>query len=143
MISRRTALLAAIAGLAARGSRAEDRAAGETAVSRTHGLSMLGKPALPPDFPHFPYVNPDAPKGGEVALSAVGTFDSFNPYIIRGTPPTDIGRVYDALLIASADEASTTYGHLAQTIEIPEDRMWVAFELRPEAHFHDGTPVTA
>jgi microcin C transport system substrate-binding protein len=124
--------------VAARVARTE-----EPAVTRTHGLSMLGTPALPPDFPYFPYVNPDAPKGGEVALSAVGTFDSFNPYIIRGTAPGDIGRLFDALLIASADEANTTYGHLAQAIEIPEDRMWVAFELRPEARFHDGKPVTA
>jgi microcin C transport system substrate-binding protein len=143
MITRRTALLTAMAGFAVRASRAEERAAGEAGVTRTHGLSMLGKPALPADFPYFPYVNPEAPKGGEVALSSVGTFDSFNSYIIRGTAPTDIGRVYDALLIASSDEASTTYGHLAQTIEIPDDRMWVAFELRPEAQFHDGNPVTA
>jgi microcin C transport system substrate-binding protein len=133
-----------MAGLASRFAWAEQQAAqNRGAVTRTHGLSMLGKPALPPDFPHFPYLNPDAPKGGEVALSAVGTFDSFNGYIIRGNAPADIGRVYDALLIASADEASTTYGHLAHTIEIPGDRMWVAFELRPEARFHDGKPVTA
>src|SRR5437763_1814903 len=112
MIRRRSVLLAAMAGLAARTGRAEE----EQAVTRAHGLSMLGTPALPPDFPHFPYVNPDAPKGGEIALSAVGSFDSFNPYIIRGTAPSDMGRIYDALLVASADEAATTYGHLAQTI---------------------------
>ncbi len=139
MIRRRSVLLAAVAGLATRAGRAQDQGG----VTRAHGLSMLGKPALPPDFPNFPYVNPDAPKGGEVALSAVGSFDSFNPYIIRGNAPGDMGRIYDALLIASADEAATTYGHLAQTIEIPDNRMWVAFELRPEARFHDGKPVTA
>src|SRR5690349_2281358 len=113
MIGRRSVLLAGLASLGARRLRAEDEA-----VTRAHGISMLGTPALPPDFPYFPYVNPDAPKGGEVVLSSVGTFDSFNPYIIRGNAPTDIGRIYDALLIASADEAATTYGHLAQTIEI-------------------------
>ena len=110
MIRRRSVLLAAVAGLATRAGRAQDQGG----VTRAHGLSMLGKPALPPDFPYFPYVNPDAPKGGEVALSAVGSFDSFNPYIIRGNAPGDMGRIYDALLIASADEAATTYGHLAQ-----------------------------
>ncbi|MBV9654522.1 MAG: ABC transporter substrate-binding protein [Acetobacteraceae bacterium] len=148
MLQRRTVLLAALAGVSARSRYARaDEGSPPTATPggavRTHGLSMLGEPALPPDFAHFPYANPNAPKGGEVALSAVGTFDSFNPYIIRGTAPADIGRIYDALLIASADEAATTYGHLAEVIEIPEDRMWVAFELRPKARFHDGKPVTA
>ncbi len=111
-------------------------------VRRTHAFSVLGTPALPPDFPYFPYVNPDAPKGGDIVMSAVGTFDSFNPFIIRGSA-ADITRVYDTLLRASADENSAAYGHLASVIELPEDRKWVAFELRPEARFHDGSPVTA
>ena len=110
---------------------------------RTYGISLLGAPSLPPDFKFFPYVNPDAPKGGEVALSAIGTFDSFNPFIVRGTPAADVARVWDTLLKANADEAETEYGLLAQVIELPPDRMGVAFELRPEATFHDGTPVTA
>ena len=109
---------------------------------RAHAFSVLGTPALPPDFPYFPYVNPDAPKGGEIALSAVGTFDSFNPFIIRGSA-ADVTRIHETLLRASADEGSAAYGHLAAAIELPEDRRWVAFELRPEARFHDGTPVTA
>ncbi len=148
MLRRRSVLLAALAGVSARSGAARSDeppavSAGGGAVTRAHGLSMLGTPALPPDFAHFPYANPDAPKGGEVALSAVGTFDSFNPYIIRGNAPNEIGRTYDALLIASADEAATTYGHLAEVIELPDNRMWVAFELRPQARFHDGKPVTA
>ena len=118
-------------------------AADAPAVTRSHAFSTLGQPQLPPDFPHFPYVNPEAPKGGEVALSAIGTFDNFNQFIVRGTAAEQIGRVYDTLLAPSADEPATAYGHLAQTIEMPADRMWVAFELRPEARFHDGTPVTA
>ena len=109
---------------------------------RTHAFSVLGTPALPADFPYFPYVNPNAPKGGELVILAVGTFDSFNPFIIRGTA-ADITHVYDTLLRASADEANAAYGHLAAIIELPEDRRWVAFEPRPEARFHDGTPVTA
>ena len=113
------------------------------AQTRTYGLSLLGPLALPADFPYFPYVNPLAIKGGEVALSAVGTFDSFNPFIVRGTAASDVGRVWDTLLRPDADEPEAAYGHLAQTIEIPNDHMGVAFELRPEAHFNDGTPVTA
>ena len=116
--------------------------AGASGTIRTHAFSVLGTPALPPDFPYFPYVNPDAPKGGEIVLSAVGTFDSFNPFIIRGSA-ADITRVYATLLRASADEASAAYGHLAAVIELPENRRWVAFELRPQARFHDGAPVTA
>ena len=112
-------------------------------TTRSHAISTLGEPKLPPGFPYFPYVNPDAPKGGEVVLSAVGSFDNFNSYIVRGTPASQISRVYDTLLVPSADEAATAYGHLALTIEVPADRMWVAFELRPEARFNDGTPVTA
>jgi microcin C transport system substrate-binding protein len=110
---------------------------------RTYGVSLLGAPSLPPDFKFFPYVNPDAPKGGEVAVSAIGTFDSFNPFIVRGTPAADVTRVWDTLTKANADEAETEYGLLAEVIELPADRMGVAFELRPEAKFNDGTPVTA
>lgn len=110
---------------------------------RTYGISLLGKPLLPPDFKFFPYVNPDAPKGGEVALSAIGTFDSFNPFIVRGTPASDVLRVWDTLMKPDIGEAETAYGQLAKVIELPADRMGVAFELRPEAQFNDGTPVTA
>jgi microcin C transport system substrate-binding protein len=110
---------------------------------RTYGVSLLGAPSLPPDFKFFPFVNPDAPKGGDISLSAVGTFDSFNPFIVRGTPASDVFRVWDTLTKANADEAETEYGLLAQVIELPADGMGVAFELRPEAKFNDGSPVTA
>jgi microcin C transport system substrate-binding protein len=113
------------------------------APERTNGVSLLGEPSLPPDFKFFPFVNPNAPKGGEAALSAIGTFDSFNPFIVRGTPAADVARVWDTLMKANADEAETAYGLLAEVIEIPADHRGVAFELRPEAKFHDGTPVTA
>jgi microcin C transport system substrate-binding protein len=131
----RAIVLAVVLLLAPLASRAAD-------VTRTYGFSMAGKLELPANFDHFPYANPTAPKTGEVALSAVGSFDSFNPFIVRGAA-ADVTRVYDSLLRASADEASTSYGHLAATIELPADRSWVAFELRPEARFNDGTPVTA
>jgi microcin C transport system substrate-binding protein len=131
----RAIVLAVVLLLAPLASRAGE-------VTRTYGFSMAGKLELPADFDHFPYANPNAPKGGEVALSAVGSFDSFSPFIVRGSP-ADVTRIYDSLLRASADEASTSYGHLAATIELPADRTWVAFELRPQARFNDGTPVTA
>jgi microcin C transport system substrate-binding protein len=113
------------------------------AQTRSGAVAILKKPALPADFAYFPYVNPDAPKGGEAVLGAVGTFDSFNPFIVRGSPATDISHTYDTLLRDNADEANAGYGHLAQVIEIAADGRSVAFELRPEARFHDGAPVTA
>lgn len=118
-------------------------AAAQQGVVRTHALSLLGEPALPRDFPHWPWVNPDAPRGGEVALTAIGSFDSFNNLILRGTPAVGLGNLYDTLLQESADEASTEYAHLAEWIEIPADRMGVSFELNAAARWHDGRPVTA
>ena len=141
---RRTLLttlpLSLLAARFARGQGAGEAAGGAT---RTYVLTMLDKPRLPADFACFPYVNPDAPKGGEVAVAAIGTFDSFNGFVVRGTPAADLTRLYDTLLRTDADEASTAYCHLAQAVELAADRFWVAFELRPEARFHDGKPVTA
>ncbi len=110
---------------------------------RTHALSLLGEPALPAGFPHWPWVNPDAPKGGEVALTALGSFDSFNPFILRGTPAVGSSLIYDPLLVESEDEASSEYAHLAEAIEVHADRKGVSFELRESARWHDGRPVSA
>jgi len=110
---------------------------------RTHALSLLGEPTLPANFTHFPWVNPDAPKGGEIALTALGSFDSFNPFIIRGTAAVGATMIYDTLLKESADEASTEYPYLAQWIDLPADRLGVSFEINPAARWHDGRPVTA
>jgi microcin C transport system substrate-binding protein len=118
-------------------------APGGSGPVRTHALSLLGEPALPADFAHWPWVNPEAPKGGEMVLTALGSYDSFNGYILRGTAAVGLGNLYDTLLKQSADEASTEYCHLAGAIELPADRMGVTFELRPEARWHDGRPVTA
>jgi microcin C transport system substrate-binding protein len=139
MATRRNVLLMSLAGLLAPSVLRAD----EPEPTRNYAMSLLGKPALPAGFPYFPYVNPKAPKGGDVALSSVGTFDSFNQFIVQGTPAADMSRVYDTLLVASSNEAGTSYGHLAKTIEVAGDRSWVAFELRPEAHFNDGKAVTA
>lgn len=138
--------LSAALGIAPGALRAATPAGGSAAPGqaiRTHALSLLGQPELPADFRHFPFVNPDAPKGGEIALTALGSFDSFNGFIIRGTAAVGTGLLYDTLLKESADEASTEYPYLAQWIDLPADRMAVSFELNPAARWHDGRPVTA
>ena len=113
------------------------------AARRTHALSLLGEPKLPADFANWPWVNPDAPKGGEVVRTALGSFDSFNPFILRGTPAVGVALLFETLLMDSADEASTAYAHLAGMVEVAADNRWAAFELRPEARWHDGKPVSA
>ncbi len=154
---RTTSLLLAILLAAPWAASAQEA---QPKATRSHAVAILGTPALPADFPYFPYVNPNAPKGGETVFAMVGSFDGFNPFILGGNPAmgtgdvwqagvggtqagTAVGHVWESLLVPSADEVATAYGHLAQTIEIPPDRMWVAFEIRPEARFADGTPVTA
>ena len=111
--------------------------------TRTHALSLLGEPRYKPGFTHFSYVNPEAPKGGEVALAAIGSFDSFNPFIVRGVAAAGVLMLWMTLLKSSQDEASTEYAHLAEAVEIANDRTWVAFEIHPHAVWHDGRPVTA
>ncbi|WP_207539924.1 extracellular solute-binding protein [Sabulicella rubraurantiaca] len=136
---KRRDLFAAGFGLVA----AAGSAAAQGGPVRTHALSLLGEPSLPRDFPHWPWVNPDAPKGGEVTLTGLGSFDSFNPFILRGTPAIGLSNLYDSLLVESADESSTEYCHLAEWVELPADRRGVSFELREGARWHDGRPVTA
>ncbi|MFB3151256.1 MAG: extracellular solute-binding protein [Alphaproteobacteria bacterium] len=144
-LAMRTAVIAGIFALssaptvAARGEPA--RAEVQDAAPR-HAIAMHGAPKYPPNFAHFDYVNPAAPKGGKVKLVAIGTFDSLNQFIIRGVSAASLGYLYDSLITSSSDEAFTVYGLLAETIETPKDRSWVAFTLRAEARFHDGTPVT-
>jgi microcin C transport system substrate-binding protein len=108
-----------------------------------HGLSLIGAPMLPADFKAFPHVNPDAPKGGEMVRGSIGTFDSFNPFIIRGSAAGDAGRVYDTLMRGNADEAESYYCHLCESVTVAADKRSVTFTLRPQARFQDGTPVTA
>ncbi len=109
----------------------------------SHGLSMHGDLKYPAGFKHFDYVNPAAPRGGTVRLAAIGTFDTLNPFILKGVAAAGIGGVFDTLTVGSADEPFSEYGLVAETIETPPDRSWVAFTLRPEARFHDGSPITA
>jgi microcin C transport system substrate-binding protein len=116
-------------------------AAQDANVKPVHGMAMHGEPKYGPDFKHLDYVNPDAPKGGSVVYAAIGSFDSFNPYTIQGTPGP--GASYETLLTSTADEAFSEYGLIAETMEVPEDRSWVIFNIRKEARWHDGKPITA
>jgi len=112
-------------------------------IQITHALAMHGEPKYSAGFKYFDYVNPKASKGGKLKLGAQGTFDSFNPFIAKGTPAGRVSLIYDTLTVQSGDEAFTRYGLLAKRIEIPEDRSWVIYHLRKNAYFHDGHPVTA
>ena len=109
----------------------------------SHGLSLVGELKYPPDFKHLDYVDPDAPKGGTLRRHDIGTFDTFNPFIIKGTAASGIGLIHETLMTSSADEASAEYGLVARTVEVPDDLSHVIFDLRPEARFHDGSPITA
>lgn len=109
-----------------------------------HGLAMHGMPRESRDFSHFPYVNPDAPKGGVLKLGASGSFDSLNPLIVKGEPPPGIREfTLETLMARSQDEPFTLYGLIAETVETPPDRSAVTFHLNPKAHFADGHPITA
>lgn len=109
------------------------------------GIAMHGSPKYSPGFTHFDYVNPDAPKGGTLRRAVVANgFDSFNPFVIRGVAATGIGSyLYDTLLESSADEPFSAYGVIAESIETPDDRSYVIYNLNKEARFQDGEPITA
>lgn len=113
-----------------------------------HAIAMHGEPALPPDYRHFPYVNPDAPKGGRVDYAVRGSFDSLNPFIVQGDAARglfDQGfgyNVFEALMARSRDEAFTLYPLIAESVEMPEDRSSITFNLDPEARFSDGVAIT-
>ena len=109
-----------------------------------HGIAMHGEPALPPDFKNLPYVNPDAPKGGQLRQAVPGSFDSVNPFIVKGSAATGVRTyVFESMLGRNWNEHFSLYGLLAETIDVSDDRQTFTFRLRPEAKFSDGTPVTA
>ncbi len=110
-------------------------------VIARHGIAMYGEPKYSADFLHFDYVDPDAPRGGAFRLAVRGTFDSFHGFIPKGNAAST-GSV-ETLLVSSEDEPFTEYGLIAETVEYPEDRSWVVFNLREEARWHDGQPITA
>ena len=114
----------------------------QPAAAPAHGIAMHGDPKYGPGFAHLDYVNPDAPKGGALRRAATGTFDTLNPFIIKGVAAHGRHHVFETLLKRTWDEPFSLYGLIAESIEVPDDRSSVAFTLRPEAHFHDGSPIT-
>lgn len=127
------------------------------AVHTQHGYALYGLPKYPENFKHLDYVNPDAPKGGTLRVMGSGTFDTLNPYTLKGTSPINTGdfaqfgisELNEPLMAGSGiydpsgDEPYSSYGLVAETLEFADNRSWVVFNLRPEARFHDGTPMTA
>ncbi len=117
----------------------------------THGLSSFGDLALPPDFPHFAYVNPEAPTGGLLSLQITGTsgnqnfdtFDTLNIYTWKGNGAAGMSTTFDTLMTANGDEPDSVYGLLAQSVRVSADKLDYRFRLRPEARFFDGSRVTA
>jgi peptide/nickel transport system substrate-binding protein len=141
-VSRRGCGRAIICGLLAFGGLAPGIASSQAAES--YAIAMHGAPALPADFSHMPYANPDAPKGGRLVQGILGTFDSLNPLIVRGVAVQQIrGFVVESLLARGNDEAFTLYGLLARTVETDDARSYVTFHLDPKARFSDGQPVTS
>lgn len=108
-----------------------------------HGIAMYGTPALPHDFVSLPYANVDAPKGGQIVLGEVGSFDSLNPLILKGRAPWQLRYLgFESLMGRNYDEPFSLYGLLAESVETDANRTWVEFTLREEARFSDGSPVT-
>jgi microcin C transport system substrate-binding protein len=146
-MKRRTILLSS---LAVPLTRAFVPLAAAADTIKSHGIARYEDPLkYPPDFTHFAYVNPAAPKGGTVRTATVGTFDNLNAFILKGNAfvkfSNDLmkdGALYDSLLAGSLDEPLTAYGLIAETVEYPEDRSWIVFTMRREARFQDGSPIT-
>ncbi|MGI9381367.1 MAG: extracellular solute-binding protein [Methyloligellaceae bacterium] len=112
------------------------------ANQKHHALSLIGEPKYPADYSHFDYVNPDAPKGGVVRLSAFGSYDSLNPIVFKGVSASGLGLIYETLMADSIEESSTSYGLIAEWVSHPEDFSSVTFKLRDTARWHDGKPIT-
>ena len=128
-------------------------------INKYHGLSRFDDLKYPEDFQHFNYVNPNAPKGGKIKIAAIGIFDTLNPYMQTGThisqiPPLNFFSLgflglNEPLMMGTGaysptgDESKSAYGLIAESVEYPDDNQWITFNLRPEARFHDGKPITA
>src|SRR5215468_8458050 len=123
---------------------------GAARAGESHAIAMHGSPAVPANFDHLPYFNPDPPKGGRLTWGILGTFDSLNPLIVRGLPVQQVrpygferGYVIESLMARGENEPFTLYGLLARTVETNDERTFVTFRLDPRARFSDGKPVTA
>ena len=109
----------------------------------SHAIAMHGEPKYDQNFISVEYVSNNAEKGGNIVRSAIGTYDTFNPFTLKGTSAAGIGLLYESLTVGSSDEAFTEYGLLAKSIEWPDDRSWVTYTLRDEAKWHDGKKITS
>ncbi len=148
MMTRREAMGTSLGALAGAGVLSgplfsASRGRAQDAVIKSHGYSYFGDLKYPADFKHLTYVNPNAPKGGEFSTWAFGTFDSLNPFVLKGEAAQGSTIFYDTLMTGNLDEPDSLYGLLAHTIEYPENAEWVIFHLCEEARFSDGSPVTA
>ena len=116
---------------------------GDNHIIKSHGISTFGELKYNSDFQHLDYVNPNAPKGGEVSIWAFGSFDSMHPYTTKGRSGSLSSIFFESLLTGTSDEIGSSYGLVAKSMEYPKDRSWVIFNMRPEAKFSDNTPLTA
>ena len=112
-------------------------------IKESYSLAVLGEPKYAVNFNHFDYVNPAAPKGGNVTLSALGTFDNFNRYALRGNAAVRTEALYDSLFTTSDDEPGSYYPLVGERVRYPDDFAWAEVEINPRARFHDGSPITA
>jgi microcin C transport system substrate-binding protein len=117
-------------------------AAGALAAAGSYGVSLFGELKYGPEFKNFDYANPNAPKGGTMKFSAIGTYDTLNPYVVKGVPAAGIGQIFDTLTVGSQDEPGSEYGLVAESIEVAPDKLSVLYTMRKEARFHDGSPMT-
>lgn len=113
------------------------------AIKESYAFAVLGEPKYAFNFDHFDYANPAAPKGGQITLSALGTFDNFNRYALRGNPGARTEQLYDTLFTTSDDEPGSYYPLIAESARYAEDYSWVEITINPRARFHDGSPVMA
>lgn len=139
MAMRRWFALALVLSLSALSAEA---AQAQESGTKVHALTLADAPKYGPDFKHLDYVNPDAPKGGSVNYGALGTFDSFNPYIVRGTA-AGLPGVIETLTTRTEDDDLSGYALIAESMEVARDNSWIIFNLRPEARWQDGKALTA
>jgi microcin C transport system substrate-binding protein len=118
-------------------------AAGAARAVVTYGISLYGEFKYQPGFTHYDYTNPDAPKGGAMRLASIGTFDTLNPFVIKGVPAAGVSQIFDTLMTQSEDEPVTSYPLVAESADLADDRMSILYTLNKAARFHDGSPMTA
>ncbi|MEM7444314.1 MAG: extracellular solute-binding protein [Pseudomonadota bacterium] len=115
----------------------------EPGATRLYAVAEFGEPDLPRDFTHFPYADPDAPRGGAITVGGFGSFDSVNSIPLRGEYARSIGLLHDTLMTQNQDEVGVYYPLIAESVDVPDDASWAIFNINPDARFHDGTPITA